>query len=147
MLEFEQILEEDPGNQACRLAYADWCEEHGREAYGRALRYLATNERHPVLLPEGTLPRPWLFGDPENGGKEPHWAPCKLDWDVHRLLVKVVGRNIPAGSTTDRMWDEVQRGIAPPFSVVGWTVFTTQQQATEYLGRALEAGCPQSEGV
>jgi uncharacterized protein (TIGR02996 family) len=147
MLDFEALLVEDPANQACRLAYADWCEEHGREAYGRALRYLATNERHPVQTEWG-IPQVWLFGGPDNGGQNPHWAPCKLDWDVHCLLLKAVGRNIPAGSITGRMWDDVRSGICPALSCLGWVAFTTQQQATDYLGQALErVGCRSPEGV
>jgi uncharacterized protein (TIGR02996 family) len=149
MLDFEEILRENPADWDCRLAFADWCEEHGREAYGRALRYLATNNRHPVLLRESSsLSRPWLFGGPDNGGENPHWAPCKLNWDVHCLLLKAVGRDFPVGGVNNEMWFDIRRGRCPPFSFLGWVAFTTQQQATEYLGRALErVGCRSPEGV
>jgi uncharacterized protein (TIGR02996 family) len=132
---FEQILEEDPGNQACRLAYADWCEERGRERYARALRWLAQHNQHPVL-DEGHPAPTWFFASRLNGYTDDLYTPCKLSSPIHAALVGEIGRDICQHNEED--WVSLSKGAAGPFSCHAWLAFQNVEQATEYLGRALE---------
>jgi uncharacterized protein (TIGR02996 family) len=138
---FEQILEEDPGNQACRLAYADWCEERGRERYARALRWLAQHDKHPVFDDDPPAPV-WFFAGRENGWYgECRYDSCKLPNLIHAALVEAIGRDMDHAEEED--WVSLSRGVTSPFSHFAWLAFQNAEQATEYLGRALEkVGAP-----
>lgn len=43
--DFEAVLDDDPRDWACRLAYSDWLEEHGLQAEAECQRWLVQQNR------------------------------------------------------------------------------------------------------
>ncbi len=66
--EFEKTLDADPTDVACRMAYADWLDEHGNSQLAAAQRWMALKGKRPTPWPAGRSPKDaitwnwWLFG-------------------------------------------------------------------------------------
>jgi uncharacterized protein (TIGR02996 family) len=138
---FEAALAVAPGDQGLRLIYADFVEEHGDEAYGRALRWLAREGKHPVPN-QAVKGAECYFGNDEPDGFSGnyhrirrYYGPCLLATDLFVRLQLVIG---PLHVRPGLLVSQLSK-YDHPFHLAGqWAYFSSVQQATEYLARALE---------
>jgi uncharacterized protein (TIGR02996 family) len=118
---FEAALEAAPEDQGVRLVYADFVEERGDEAYGRALRWLAGRDLCPTKYGER-----WYFGTIENEGwRTGVWRASALPVWLYRRLQALTPRYDFPDNTGSHGY---------------WCLYRTVQQVTEYLARALTEG-------